>query len=76
MDTLQEWTPENSDEDWRKKEKSKTKDKIDCRDLRIMEIRNWHTVARNWRELRSVTDCSAWEGGGGGGGSGSGGGEY
>jgi hypothetical protein len=37
-------------------------------DLKITEIRNWHTVARNCREWRSITDCSAWEGGGGGGG--------
>jgi len=28
-------------------------------DHKIMEIRNWHIVARNWRDWRSITDCSA-----------------
>jgi len=27
--------------------------------LNIMEIRNWHTVDRNWMEWRSIPDCSA-----------------
>ena len=46
-------------------------------DLKIMEIRNWHIIARNWKELKSITYCTARGGGGGGGdgGSSSGGGE-
>ena len=28
-------------------------------DLKIMEIRNWHIIARNWKELKSITYCTA-----------------
>jgi hypothetical protein len=43
----------------RKRVRLKIRWNAEVDDLKIMEIRNWHTVARNWREWRSITDWSA-----------------